>query len=170
MNNDLCSLSYKFFQDLFRRYLTKYGYEVDGQFAKWTEHDLFFKPNGTLCCRCLIDSPIPMVTQGVLQRDLIIMCSRLRNMVGIIKSDYLSALRQKEDAYIQVCSNIKTKVLQGEMRGFDYVDEVELTHLQEKARQLEVDMECIKVILNLNAYLGYAYVDENDKTVLVFHY
>ena len=76
----------------------------------------------------------------------------------------------KKAEYIKICKQIKELLYKSNMRGADYVDMLELEHLQRSAYIHELDIQGLQQLLCLKPYIKAIYRSNTNGRCLVFEF
>lgn len=140
--------------------------------AKPSEKYLQYSVNNVFVWNCLVDSPIPLVTPSQMQKDLDSMKDCLNLQIPKIFNDFRNLYTAKERQYVGVCRQIREVVNRCNLRGQDYVDVIELEHLQRVAYTCEADLYYLRQFLNRDKYPMVKNISKSwcDKRFLVIEF
>ena len=159
-----------FFRRLLDDYIVTNTGKFNSQFSGTPSAKYLQYVDGVLVLDCLIDSPMPLVTDTVMNKDLEHMRNMLNARVVPVMRIFENMLYRKKSEYISICKRIKELVYRCNTRGQDYVDAIELEHLQRLANTCELDMQCLQDLLCSRPYITAIYKSCSDGRYLVFEF
>ena len=159
-----------FFRRLLDDYIVTNSNKFNSQFDGTPSAKYLQLVDGVLVLDCLIDSPIPLVTDSVMNRDLEQMRNLLNTRVPQIMILFENMWYMKKAEYIKICKQIKELLYKSNMRGADYVDMLELEHLQRSAYIHELDIQGLQQLLCLKPYIKAIYRSNTNGRCLVFEF